>query len=144
MEVFGRIDPSPAIGCVVIVKFFLNNDKVSRNEIITKSLGKIGVVNSLYDGPPPQNAEFWKVEVLRETHVGCNKGCFVLAPLEKIDDASITRLLPGLYTEETYSGIRIIRPKKQGYNWILPLIHKQCIKDVHAILVDLRDMSKIA
>jgi hypothetical protein len=136
MEVYGRIDPSPAVGCIVVVKFFLNNDKISRNEIITRSLGKIGVVNSLHDGSSPQNAEFWKCEVLRETHVGCNKGCFVLAPLERLEEETITRLLPGLYTETMHSGILIIKPKKLGHHWILPLIHRQCIKDVYAVIVD--------
>lgn len=142
MEVFGRIEPSDAVNCIVIVKFFINNNKTSRNEILTRTLGKIGVVNSMYQGEPPQDKDVWKVRVLRETHVGTNKGCFVLEPLEKLDSESITRLLPGLYTDTVVGGILYIKPKRAGYNWILPLSHKRSIRDVYAIIVDLKHLEK--
>jgi hypothetical protein len=95
-------------------------------------------VNSLYEGTQPQNAEFWKCQVLRESHVGCNKGCFVLSPIERLEEESITRLLPGLYTEFKASGVMVATPKRAGYNWILPLVHRLSIRDVYAILVDIR------
>lgn len=137
MEVFGRIEPSEAVGCIVIVKFFINSNKTSRNEILTRTLGKIGVINSLYQAEYPQDKDVWKVQILRETHVGTNKGCFVLQPLEKLESESITRLLPGLYTDEVIGGILYVRPRRAGYNWILPLEQKRSINDVYAIIVDL-------
>jgi hypothetical protein len=140
MEVFGRIEPSEAVGCIVIVKFFINNNKTSRNEILTRTLGKIGVINSLYQGEAIQDKDVWRVRILRETHVGINKGCFVLEPMERLEAESITRLLPGLYVDNVVGGILFIRPKRPGYNWILPLSHKRSIRDVYAIIVDLKHL----
>jgi len=154
---------SKAIDLVAIVKFFYN-DKQTKNSIITKSFGKIGVVDStkVYD-PQPKSNEFWKVRIVRETKPGKNEGCFILEPLEKVAIEDLGKLLPGMYSEEVFkfdhrvddetiktTGLLIMRPHSIEHSWILPLKFKQSImftgddikerkreEEIYAIVVDL-------
>ena len=122
-----------------VVKFYTNHKERNANELMTKTLLKAGFIdNEWLDKKPdirPQDGEFWLVDVVRETCPGKPKGCFILHPIRSLDPASLNRLLPGMYTEETVSGCLVVEPKTGGLNWLLPLNHKRAMKDIHAILV---------
>lgn len=151
---------------ITIVKFFYN-DKRTKNQILTRTLGKIGVIDStkIYVATPKSN-EFWKVKIIKETRPGQNEGCFVLEPLEKVNIEDTAKLVPGMYDEHLYTfnqpkidgrerttGLLIMKPKNPGHHWVLPLKLKQSIMDIkntkrhrleeiYAIIVDLTDESK--
>ena len=124
----------PAIGKIVIVKFFSNVNKHNSSKLITKTLGKVGFISRDYAGTLPHNEEFWKCSIVDEITPGQNKGCWVLTPLEKIPENEVQKLIPGFYDEQLIEGILYIYPNENG-NWILPLVHKKSISDIYSILV---------
>lgn len=135
---------SHACGKICIVKFHENQDTRNRNKIITRTLGKFGVVSTAWykDKRPdqhPQAGEFWKVKIIKEVGVGTEQGCFVLIPLEKTDVQDLDKLLPGFYRESFYHNVLIITPNKalNGSNWILPLAIRKNIQGVYSVIVDL-------
>lgn len=144
-------EPSICVGREVICKFHENQDRDNRNNVITRTLGKFGVVSTAWysDKRPdqiPQPGEFWRVRIIKEVQAGQHNGCFVLEPRSKLPGgpSDIDKLLPGFYTMEIVGGVVIITPKKgigssnnAKPNWILPLAIKKEIKGAHAIIVDL-------
>lgn len=131
-------------GKVCIVKFHENRDRDNRNGLITRSLGKFGVIHTAWyeDKRPdqcPQKSEFWKVRVVKEIGVGHREGCFVLHPLERVHVVDVKKLIPGMYTQEFRNQVLIVLPNKVlgKDNFILPLAIRKDIKGVYAIIVDL-------
>jgi hypothetical protein len=118
-----------------VVKFYNNTKVDDSNTVITKTLLKVGVVDSQWrkaiNGAieEPRDGEFWKVDVVRETNPGQPRGCFVLQPLAKVESEELSRLVPGMYTEELRGGVLYIYPKHKNINWILPLKLKQGMRD---------------
>jgi hypothetical protein len=125
------------VGKTVITKFFANLNSENSSKLITRTLGKVGFIVKGYKGALPKNEEFWKVKIVNEVLPGERKGCFLIEPVEKVTEGSISRLTQGLYSEEVNNGILFVTPKENGINWILPLAHKKSINDVYAILVEL-------
>lgn len=142
---------SQAVGKIVIAKFHENQDRANRNEIITRTFGKFGVISTAWynDKRPdqvPKAQEFWRVKILKEVNAGQRSGCFVLEPLKKLAGgaADLDKLLPGFYRESFSNGILIVTPKSylksegdKPKNWILPLAIKKEVEGPYAILVDL-------
>ena len=141
---------SIAVGKVVIIKFHENQDRNNRNTILTRTLGKFGVISTAWyngkrDDEVPRASEFWKVKIIKEVQVGQRNGCFILEPLEKLPNGAedVDKLLPGFYTQEYYNSILIIRPKaglqshRNKPNWMLPLAIKKELAGVYATIVDL-------
>jgi len=133
---------------LTIVKFF-KNELPGDNSVISRTLLKVGLVDKAWQpkplvdgtiGPIPQPGEFWRVRILKETCVGMVRGCFIVHPLEKIDEDSIVHLVPGMYSERTTKGVLVITPRDPQVHWILPLAHKKyavSTKNIHAIVVSL-------
>jgi len=116
---------------ITILKFFTNDGKqtnVLKNEIISRTLLKIAVVSKYHmekhPDKVPQPGEIWRCDIIKETSGGKNKGCFIVEPLEKVDEKEIIHLIPGLFYSKVINGRLIVIPKKPELNWILPLTHK--------------------
>lgn len=131
-----------------ICKFYANHDSKHPNPIFTRSLLKIGFIHHDWldehpEDEKPQEGEFWQVNVVRETRVSENKGCFLLEPIQKVEPKELNRLLPGMFTSHNNNGCLIVEPKTQGHNWIMPLKHRHAIspkddeKAPYAIIVTL-------
>ena len=118
-----------------IVKFYNNTKVDDSNTVITKTLLKVGVVDSQWCKAvkgaveSPNDGEFWRVDIVRETNPGLPRGCFVLQPLSKVDVEGLSRLVPGMYHEELKEGVLYVYPKHKNINWILPLKLKQGMRD---------------
>lgn len=71
--------------------------------VVTATLGKRGLIDIHWRPLPgqetPQSGEFWRVQIVRETQIGQNKGAFILHPIEKVTVGSIRKLQPGFYSQ---------------------------------------------
>ena len=127
---------------ICILKFFENSsyskDKKTptpqtENSVISRTLLKIAVVSRHYKQKNPEkmpkHGELWKCRVVKEINSGHNRGCFVVEPMEQIDDKSILHLIPGWYDEKFVNGHLLIVPRRTGPNWLLPLLHKRIMAD---------------
>lgn len=124
------------IDSITIVKFF-NNSINNYNNLITRTLKKVGVINRDYRGPMPSVGEIWKVKIINEIYEKQNKGCFVLEPINIVEPKSIIKLLPGMFEEKVIDNILLIIPKESfsKYNCILPLNIKRNLIKYRAIIV---------
>jgi hypothetical protein len=119
---------------LTLVKFISNEKQKRGNPIITRSLGKIGVIDSsIWDRMlnRPRSDEFWYVEILKEVGDGTRQGCFILKPIKKIGTTKtlgylapdIHRLIPGTFKTVKKANSLLIYPHKvngiEGPNWIL-------------------------
>lgn len=121
---------------ITVVKFYDNPHKNSKNKIITRTLLKIGVVDTRWltrnnnKKEFPKADEFWKVKIIKELEDGIAKGCFLLEPIEKIEEDDFTILLPGMYEEKIINNKLIIEPKtEKKINWVLPVSVKKTMKE---------------
>lgn len=122
----------------VLVKFHVNMEATSKNRIITKTLGKIGVISSDYDGVAPNDEEFWLCSVAKEVTKGTPvSGLFVLLPIRKVDREHISYLIHGMYTYEDEGGIRYVIPKRKNIYWLMSIDDRRAIMDkaIHAIVI---------
>lgn len=135
--------PSVAEGLRTIVKFYKNTKQDSPNEIITRTLGKFGVIDNkqdTFENPKPE--EFWVVEITKELQTGSIKGCFMLKPLEKVDIEQVEKILPDMCEVVEHEATIIFKPKEKWANghWILPLESKKGMKGKSVILQHLNEV----
>jgi hypothetical protein len=123
-----------------ILKFFENTNYKDKkgssdneNEVISRTLLKIAVVSRHYRQKHPElmpkHGELWKCRIVKEISSGKNRGCFIVEPVEKVDDKSILHLIPGWYDEKLVNGRLLVIPRKRDTNWILPLTHKRIMAE---------------
>jgi len=117
---------------ITLAKFIRNDNPRSTNLLITRTLGKFGVLHraSVAKMPQrPQANEWWYCEVVRETGAGTERGCWVLRPTRQIGmrvasdgfrENNITYLLPNMYTSTQKGNALLLHPKREGPNWICP------------------------
>jgi len=128
---------------ITLVKFFQNpqNQDTTHNKLITKTLGKIGVLHGptlQQSGLSPQHEEFWFVRILKEKGAGTPQGIFVLEPLEKVKlsqrfvgDPDIVHMIPGTYEVEQQGNVLLLYPnvswfpERLGPNWVVGQSIKQ-------------------
>lgn len=119
---------------ITLVKFIRNRVSHTDNYLITRTLGKVGVVKkelfAVMD-PRPRHDEFWYVEILEEVRPNEAKGCWILRPLKPIklinrkgfSEPDIVRLIPGTFAVERRGNTLYIYPDQvnaeTGPNWIL-------------------------
>lgn len=139
----------PVTGLRTVVKFFTNVQPRSEgtingkpkihNHLITRTLGKLGVVDSKWEpleDEIPKDGEFWLVEILRETSPARAQGVFVLSPIKKVETEEVQRLAPGMYDEENEQGTVIITPNlREDFYWMLPLSLRKSMTGVNAVIV---------
>ena len=128
---------------ITLVKFIRNRVQNTDNYLITRTLGKIGVVKKELFAtmdPRPRHDEFWYAEILGEVRPNEAKGCWILQPLRPIGTTSrrgyaepdIVRLIPGTFDVEKRGNTLYVYPHKvstsDGPNWILDTeVRKQVI-----------------
>lgn len=132
---------------ITLVKFIRNPlEAASANSIITKTLGKTGVIDRSYppDAKQPKEEEFWYVELARERGAGSARGLFVLRPIQKIgvapnstnNDPDIVHLIPGGFDSVKQGNVILVYPKKLyqdklGPNWICSIEMKKNLMAKH-------------
>lgn len=134
---------------ITLVKFIRNpiESASANNAIITKTLGKTGVVGREYSGtgvPQPKEGEFWYVEVVKERGPGSSRGLFVLKPIQKVgsvpnsaeQDPDIVHLIPGGFDSVRKDNVILVYPKKLfanrlGPNWICSIEMKKNLMEKH-------------
>jgi len=136
---------------ITILKFFTNDGKQEntlKNDIISRTLLKIAVISKYYieknPDKVPKQGEIWRCDIVKETCSGKSKGCFIVEPIEKINEKDIIHLIPGLFYRKLINKRLIIIPKKPELNWILPLTHKHLMVETdgaYCIIVQL-DVTK--
>jgi len=145
-SVIPEMDSKTVLDLVTIVKFYFNNNRKMKskfyNRLLTRTLGKVGVIDRKFDTDKVQSGEFWKVRIVGETCPGRNTGCFLLEPIEKVLPDNMGIVLPGMYSEQRHKGLLIVHPNSNDHNWMMGLKHRKAIQDisdreVYAIIVDL-------
>jgi len=140
---------STITGLRTVVKFFNNVQHPSggtiggkpkiHNHLITRTLGKLGVIDSKWDpegGPTPEDGEFWLVEILKETSPAKAQGVFILSPIRPVETNEVQRLAPGMYDEEDKEGTVIITPRlREDFYWMLPLSLRKAMNNANAVVV---------
>jgi len=124
-----------------ILKWFTNSqpsDGQTHNEVISRTMLKIAVVSRYIlekESPEnlPKSGELWRCRIAKECSPNKNSGCFVVEPIEQVDEESIVKLVPGVFTLTLLDGKLIVRPKEEfgGKNWIMPLQHKHTLAQEH-------------
>ena len=134
---------------ITLVKFIRNKleDAPPNNKIITKTLGKTGVLSWEHIKAPeqiPEAEEFWYVYIVKEVGAGTPRGVFLLEPLRKVElphetskEKGIIHMIPGTYTIEQVGNVLLLHPKILNYpddlgpNWICSLSMKKKLMDRH-------------
>lgn len=132
---------------ITLVKFIRNKQKNAKNKLVTRTLGKVGVIHSaIYEAMPekPRNDEFWYAEIIDEVGKGLSTGCFILNPLKKVPTVSkygrnipdVIRLIPGTYDTDRLGNTIYIYPKQMpegldGPHWILDVGTKEYLTRLH-------------
>lgn len=128
-----------AEGILTLAKFHNNPDQDSQNKVITRTLGKYGVISSKYKGVMPTTEEFWIVRIIKNIKPNLTQGCFVLEPVKKVDyHKDIGKLLKGMYDSVDGSVLSIVTPKEEFKHniWQLSLEDRKEFKG-KAVLVKL-------
>lgn len=131
------------VGIRTVVKFHENTDLDSPNRVLTRTLGKFGVVSHAYEGTRPRPNEFWLVEVVGNKCPEQTKGCLLLEPIKKLDFRSdVGKLVWGMYTtEEVGPAIVLVTPNPQFSNsyWQLPLDERKKFKSKAVIVKQIKE-----
>lgn len=127
---------------LTLAKFHVDTTRpTSRNRLITKTLGKIGVISADYNGVAPNDEEFWLCgfhkEVTKSAANPCS-GLFILKPIRYVDRCQINYLTLGLYTYEDDGGIRYVIPKYKNMYWLMSIEERRRLIEpsrIHSIVV---------
>ena len=114
---------------ITLAKFIANDNPQSTNMLITRTLGKFGVLHRDSVAKlvqKPQANEWWYCNVVRETSASTERGCWVLAPIRKIGiverdgfrENNITYLLPNMFRKERKGNVLLLHPTSAGPHWI--------------------------
>ncbi len=126
---------------LTLVKWITNPDPKSKNRMITRTLGKIGLMPSkvLFDGGElPRSDEFWYSEIVCETKPG-NQGVFVLRPIKRIGEVPHFRgkrpdfqyLIPGTFEVVRQRNAVLIYPHRKGQHWICAQAMRKFLLSMH-------------
>lgn len=141
------IDFNTGSGVLTIAKFHNNHDSESPNKVISRTLGKFGIISLGYKGVQPKDDEFWLVRIINNIRPKERQGCLILEPVKKIDYyKEVGKLVNGMY-EEIPSGnelIAFIKPKKkfENYIWQLPLTDRKKYNDRYVIVIQSESLLK--
>jgi hypothetical protein len=108
----------------VVLKFHFGK-RGSVNPIISKTMGRVAVINHAYQGAQPQDGTFWLCRLDRGHQGQGTNGCFVVTPVRQIPLEKIVKLIPGTY-DTTISGSTVVcKPKLPNHYWIAPFSVKK-------------------
>lgn len=122
-----------------LVKFRANLDNpTSKNRILTKTLGKVGFIDSQYRGILPSDEEFWFSSIDSMVTKGSpSSGIFVLTPIKRIERDDICYLTHGMYDIEDDAGVRYVMPKIKEAWWVMSLQDRRLLfgDRIHAVVI---------
>ena len=113
---------------LTLVKFIWNYRQDSSNKLISRTLGKLGVLARDCEQKPKHN-EWWYCTIQKEVGHGTDKGVFVLNPVEYLAETDgrqeLLYLYPGSFNIVRKGSALLMFPDKQGYPWICPTSMKR-------------------
>lgn len=126
---------------LTLVKWIKNPDENSTNTMITRTLGKIGIMTAkalLESKVLPKHDEFWYSEIVLETKPG-SQGCFVLRPIKRVTYVSykgrrrpdFTYLIPGACEYVRRRNALLVYPHKKGAHWICSASVRKYLLNAH-------------
>ena len=116
-------------GSNVVLRFHYGH-RGSQNPIVSKTMGRIAVINYAYEGPMPQPETFWLCKVDRNIDFSTSKGCFVVTPIYQVPNDKVMRLIPGAFDKEVVGRHVVCKPKIPNLYWIAPFsIKRSFIKE---------------
>lgn len=116
-----------------VAKFQFNLKADKQNAILSRTFGKVAIVDRAWSQTMqghlefPKHDEFWLVDVVKDQFPGTNRGVLVLHPRFPLSAQEPTRLFPGTFEEEMQDGILYVRPKHPGPYWIASLSLKEAL-----------------
>jgi len=135
------MDLETGTGVLTIAKFHTNRDSDSRNKVVTRTLGKFGVLHKFYEGIQPKEDEFWICRIIDNVRPNDRQGCFVLEPVKKVDyTTEVGKLMKGMYDEivpENNKQLIYVKPKEKFKNhvWQLSLDDRKQFNGRHVIVM---------
>lgn len=120
------MDLKTGVGVLTLAKFHHNQDLDSLNRMITRTLGKFGIISKTYEGELPKEDEFWLVRIVSNIRPEEHQGCFIIEPLKKLQyESQVGKLVKGMYEEITCENPHLvyIKPieKFENFAWQLTL-----------------------
>lgn len=120
------MDLKTGVGVLALAKFHHNQDLDSSNKMITRTLGKFGIISKTYTGEQPKEDEFWIVKIVNNIRPEEHQGCFIVEPLKKIEYVTqVGKLVNGMYEEVPCENNTIVYVKPlekfENYVWQLTL-----------------------
>ena len=104
---------------LVVLKFHYGK-RGSINPIISKTMGRVAVINHAYEGSSPQPGTFWLCRINKEINSPNGNGCFIVTPLKQTPLEAIIKLIPGTYDLQYDQQNVICLPKVPNHYWICP------------------------
>lgn len=119
-----------------ILKWFKNKKMGDTNELISRTLLKISVISryrTKETDVSPHFGELWRCRIIKEMGSGTSRGCFIVEPLEKVEENQILHIAPGMFYKKLVKNRLIIVPKQDwhGHACILPLQHKHIMAETY-------------
>lgn len=128
-----------AVGVITLAKYHHNKDSESINKIVTRTLGKFGIIHKDYKGEMPKEDEFWLTKIVDNIRPTEHQGCFIIEPLKKVDYSEVGKLLQGMYEEVVSENncLIFIKPKDSFKNsvWQLTLEDRKRYKNKSVIVI---------
>ena len=127
----------------VVAKFYKSKAPSGDMGFISRSLGKLAVIDKQYHGMV-QEREIWICQIVKETRTGENNGVFVLRPVERIESDQIRKVIPGFYEVQQIGKAALISPNTDpDAKWILSRSTRRMFaKKYHAVIVPIRYQEK--
>lgn len=111
------------IGAKVILKFHYGKYG-SVNPIVSRTMGKVSVINHAYQSAMPQPGTFWVCQIDNEI-----TGSYIVTPISELPIENVQKLIPGAYDVEIHDKRVVCKPKINDVYWLLPFsIKKYYIK----------------
>lgn len=134
---------------LTILRWWANEDPTNKNQIFSRTLGKIAFV-AQGQNILPKAEEFWLCDVTQEIYAGQVKGCFLVTPIEQVEYKKLMPLNANNCTLNIYylnyknestkgKATIVVTPEMKNESWILSLESRSRLKDpdVIAIVVNL-------
>lgn len=132
------------VGLYIVAKFFLSKDPKGNEQFITRSLGKLGLLDRQFKGGM-NHQELWISQITKEIMPRASSGAFILMPIKKIDPVLVKKIIPGFYNYEKVGGVAIVRPNENPKDyWILSKMTRQIFAKHRAVIVPIEYKEEVS
>lgn len=125
---------SNAIGVNAVLKFYLSKDPKGVNRCISRTLGKLAMVDTQYDGMV-KDQDIWVCSIINEIKPGLNHGLYILKPIKKIDPDDVKKLIPGFYNTHADNNVLFLHPKDDKGYWIVSCDTRKIYSEKYASII---------